>query len=363
MYPYQEKVLEVLEDIKTKFVHKGGQTNAGPQLAASVPVKSLGDQIADALKEQKSKVEGLKKEGKGFALSLDAKAVGNMGTSASLTGSYFSSSTLPGVAGIPYEIEHVRDLLRSYQVNTSVVRYVVDKDGEGGPTMVAEASAKPQIDRDFEIKDAPVRKMATHFRVPDEMLEDIGFLGQYLSEVGSQEIADLEDQQILYGDGTGQNFSGFNTTGTAFAAGTSVVSSPTRIDVISAAKKQLRTAKYGGPLYALVNPADAFRMRTTKDTTGNYIFSPANPMPPKIDGVTVIEHTAVTDDGFFVFSPRAAALADRAGLSVRFFDQDQDNATKNLITVVIERRTALVTQQPGAIIRGTFTTAITELTS
>jgi hypothetical protein len=56
-------------------------------------------------------------------------------------------------------------------------------------------------------------------------------------------------------------------------------------------------------------------------------------------------------------------VVDRKGTSVRFFDQDQDNAIKNLVTVVIEKRLAMPVYFPGSIIRGAFATAITDLTS
>jgi HK97 family phage major capsid protein len=231
--------------------------------------------------------------------------------------------------------------------------------------MTAEAATKPQIDRDLEIKDAPVRKMATYFRVPEEMIEDIPYLQSFLGQVGLEEVAVVEDNQILYGDGTGQNLSGFNTLGTAFAAGTSVIgASANNFDVIGAAKKQLRVSKFGGGLVALVNPLDYFDMKYKKDTANNYLFQSNQGVTPMvIDGVQIIEHTAVTAGGFFVFSPRAAAIFDRAGTTVRFYDQDQDNAIKNMITIVIEKRLALPVYYPTAIIRGTFATAITDLTS
>lgn len=333
---------------------------------AHIVAKNFRDELGGKLAEQKSKLEEFKSTKKGFSLDLESKAVGNMASSTNLTGTYFVPPTVvPGVAVKPYESLHVRDILPGGSTNSNVVRFVVDNGGEGGPTTVAEGATKPQIDRDLEIKDAPVRKIATYFRVPEEMIEDISYLTSFLSQVGLEEVMAVEDTQILFGDGTGQNLSGFNTLGTAFAAGTTVVgASANNFDVIGAAKKQLRNAKFGGALYALVNPTDYFAMRWSKDTTNNYIFQANQGVTPMvIDGVTIIEHTAVTAGSFFVFTPRAAALFDRAGATVRFYDQDQDNAIKNLVTIVIEKRIALPVYYPTGIIRGTFSTAITDLTS
>jgi HK97 family phage major capsid protein len=360
----QKALFEKLEEKFDKLIAKAGRAGSG-----GAQVKSFGNELGEKLVEAKSKLEAYKTEKKGFSLELEAKAVGDM-AAANLTGSYFvQPDYVPGVSALPYESVHVRDLLPKGSTTSNTVRYVRDMGGEGGAGMTAQGAIKSQVDRDLQIFDAPVRKITTYFRLPEEMIEDIDYMQSFLVNIGLEEVMLTEDNQILYGDGTGQNLSGFNTVGTAFAAGTSVIgATANEFDVIGAAKKQLRVAKFGGPLYALISPINYYDMRyKRKDTTNNYIFqAPSlNPMGGALqaDGVTILEHTAVTAGDFFVFAPRAAQVVDRKGTSVRFFDQDQDNAVKNLVTVVIEKREALPIYFPGSIIRGTFTSAITDLTS
>jgi HK97 family phage major capsid protein len=136
---------------------------------------------------------------------------------------------------------------------------------------------------------------------------------------------------------------------------------------VPAAKKQLRVAKHGGPLFALVNPIDYYKMKYTKDDSKNYTFQAPSLTPAgmalEADGVSILEHTAVTAGDFFVFTPKAATIFDRTGTTVRFYDQDQDNAINNLITVVIEKRLALAVYYQTGIIKSTFSAAITDLTS
>jgi HK97 family phage major capsid protein len=309
-------------------------------------------------------------EGKGFTIEMprSRKTVGNLGSAANLTGSYFvQPDRVPGLTMALYEETHMRDLLPTGSTNSNMIRYIRDLGGEGGPTMVAEAGTKPQIDRDLQIFDAPVRKMATYFRVPEEMIEDIPFLSSFLTQIGLEEVKAVEDTQIIYGDGTGQNLSGLFTNKTAFAAGTSVIgASSNQFDVIRAARKQLRVAKVGGPLVGLISPVDWFDMKSKKDTTNNYLFLGGGngiDLGMNIDGVQLVEHTAVTAGDFLVFSPKAAMIFDRSGTAVRFFDQDQDNAIKNLVTIVIEERLALAVYRTAGIIKGAFSTAITDLTS
>lgn len=319
-----------------------------------------------------AKAANLKKyrdgDGKGFHIEIDKKAVGNMASATSLTGSYFvAPQVVPGVVLQPFEELHMRNILPVGTTNSNIIRYVRDNGGEGGPGMVAEGGTKPQIDRDLQIYDAPVRKIAVHFRVPEEMIEDIAYLSSLLTNIGMEEVNKYEDTQILYGDGTGQNLTGLATAATAFAAGSSVIgASANEFDVIRAAKKQIRVAKLGGPLVGLISPTNWFDMKSRKDTTNNYLFLGGGngiDLSMNIDGVQLIEHTNVADGDFIVMQPRAAQIFDRAGTTVRFYDQDQDNAIKNLITIVIERRIALPIYRPAAIVKGTFTAGITDLTS
>lgn len=331
--------------------------------------KNFYSEFGQKLQAREKDLKEFKQTKKGFGtIELESKAVGNLSSTGSVTGNYFvSPQVVTGVQAKLYEQTHMRDILPVGSTNSNIIRYVRDMGGEGGPAMVAEAGTKPQIDRDLAILDAPVRKIATYFRVPEEMIEDIPYLQSFLTQIGIEEVMLLEDTQILYGDGTGQNLSGLFTNATAFAAGTSVVSAPNNFDILLAAKKQGRIAKTN-PTVALISPLDMYEMRTTKDSTNNYLFlGGGNGIDVNgnlnVAGLRVIEHTSVVAGDFLVFDPRNAAIFDRAGTTVRFYDQDQDNAIKNLITIVIEKRLALPIYRTDGLIKGTFATAITDLTS
>ncbi len=355
----KEELTASVNEIKAK---------AGTSFGGGGQPLNFANELGQKLSEKASELKAFKdNKFKGFGhIEMESKVVGNFASATSLTGSYFVEPTLvAGVTAKLFETVHMRNLLPVGSTNSNTIRYVVDNGGEGAPTMVAEGAAKPQMDRDLEIKDSPVRKIATHMRLPEEMVDDIPYLQSFLVQIGIEEVMIVEDNQILYGDGTGQNLTGFNTTGTPFAAGTSIVAAANEFDVIGAAKKQIRNNKIGGNLVALINPTSYYNMRYgRKDTTNNYLFMGGGNginLGLQVDGVQIYEHTAVTEGGFFVFSPQAASIYDRAGTTVRFYDQDQDNAIKNLITIVIEKRLALATYRPLAIVKGTFATAITDL--
>ena len=113
-----------------------------------------------------------------------------------------------------------------------------------------------------------------------------------------------------------------------------------------------------------MNPADVYGIKALKATDGDYLkrinFTADGRLI--VDGIPVAVSTAMTAGSFMVGElSRAAIMYQREGLSARFYDQDQDNAILNLVTVVIEERIALAKPYQNAVFFDTFadvTTAI-----
>jgi HK97 family phage major capsid protein len=346
-----QKTADKLEEIEKKGITAG--------IGGAPSMKSYTQEVEEKLVQHKDRL----KAGARFGFELGTKAVGNMGSATNLTGSYFvAPQNVPGVVMQPYNQVHMRNLLTTGTTTSNVVRYVRDLGGEGGPTTVAEAATKPQMDRDLQVFDANVRKIATYLRVPEEMIEDIEYLTSFLTNIGTEETLAVEDTQILYGDGTGQNLSGLFTNATAFAD-LGVVTSPNRFDVLRSAQTQLRIAKRT-PNFAIVNPLDYFLMTSAKDSTNNYILQGGgNGLVPSLDGVPIYQMNQVVSGDFLVGDSRAAQIFFRSNINVRFYEQDQDNAIKNLVTIVIEERLALPIYYTTGFVKGTFSAGITALTT
>lgn len=350
----QQKQLDAVETELKKLKSLGGRADEA---------KSIQEVVFEGLEKSENR-KTYKDNKKGFSIDLSQKAVGNFGSSANLTGTYFAGfQQRPGVLLKPYELVHAREVMTVGQTGSPTIRYIVDNGGEGAFTTVAEGATKPQIDRDLEIKDAVVRKIAAYSRVPEEMIDDIPYLTTFITSFMTEELLVVEDAQILYGDNTGQNLNGISTQATAYAAGM-VVATPNAYDVIVSAKNQIRLQKLASPTAIFMHPTDYTVLRLAKDTTGNYLFKELAAGLGTIDGTPVVQSTAVTLGSFIVGDFRSGAgLFDRMQRNVRFYDQDQDNAIKNLITIVMEERLALVVYRPLAFVKGTFAAAITDLTS
>jgi len=148
----------------------------------------------------------------------------------------------------------------------------------------------------------------------------------------------------------------------SFAAitGLSLVS---RFDALVNSISQVRTdnGEYQASAIML-NPEDYYIMLVEKDNENRYYFPDAvrfGGQPPRVAGVPVITNTAVTADDFIVGDFNlGATMALREGVSLQFFEQDQDNVIKNLVTVRVEERLALPIHNPNAFVYGDFTTAL-----
>lgn len=319
------------------------------------------DALGEQLTKAKDKLSGYKSNR--VPVNLELKLVGNM-AAANLTTSgtqnFVDPTRLGGVGRKPYELTHLRDILRVQPIQGDSAYVIRDAAGEGGPTAVAAGVVKPQSDRDYVKLIVPVTKIAHYFKIPEEMLEDVDWLRNEISAVGVEDLLAKEDDLILNQVGAAGLFAGLTTAtnSTAFAAPASLalaIDLANNYDVLVAAWTQLRILKNSAN-YALCNPADYARMVLTKEsaTNGAYVFGAPNIAIPNIFGIPLIPHTAITSDKFLLGDFSKVALGQRAGISVRFYDQNEDDAIKNMVTVVIEERLTVVADRADRLIYGDF---------
>jgi HK97 family phage major capsid protein len=110
----------------------------------------------------------------------------------------------------------------------------------------------------------------------------------------------------------------------------------------------------------LMNPADWAQIEIDLFTVAaGQVRVGVNEMGQRtLFGVPVISTVGVTADTFAVGNfAQACTMYEREGVIVEMSDSDSDNFTKNLITIRAERRLALATERPAAIIGGDLTPA------
>jgi HK97 family phage major capsid protein len=322
---------------------------------------SFKGELSSQIAEHQSELRELKNNGRSFRMELKV-ANDPMTTGNTFTNEVIESDRLPGVFFDPDRATHVRQFLSQAATTSDNVRYVRETAYTDGTDVQTEGSAKGISDFSLQAYDAPVRTIASYIRVSRQMLDDTAFLTSYINQRLPKKLFVDEDDQILYGDGTGENLEGITEVAQAYAdnASMSIVS---RFDALVNA---ISIARQGNGEYQasaiMLNPEDFYIMLVEKDSENRYYFPDAvrfGGQPPRIAGVPVITNTAVTADDFIVGDFNlGATLALREGVSLQFFEQDQDNVTKNLVTVRVEERLALPIHNPNAFVYGDFTTAL-----
>ena len=270
---------------------------------------------------------------------------------------------LPGIITQPDRPQHVRDFIATGQTASNQVVYVRESSYTDGTGLTAEGALKPNSGLTLETKVAPVVKIANYFKISEEMLTDIPQLMSYIGSRATSKLLLVEDAQLMNGSGVGLNINGIKTQASAFTGGTIKVPTPNDFDVLRAAISQIRLKEYQANAIML-NPEDAAIMEMTKNTQGSYVL-PAmlNVTPSSISGVRIIENTIMAPGTFLVGDfAQGAQVFFREGISIRVYDQNEDDAIKNLCTVVIEERLALCVYRPEVFVTGTFAAAITAIT-
>lgn len=267
----------------------------------------------------------------------------------------------PGIIFDPDRASHVREYLPSGSTTSDSIRYLEETSYVDGTAPRTTGSLMGETTFDLTVKDAQVRNVSTYVRLTDEMLSDVSGLTSYLSARLPKKIRVKEDNMLLYGVDAPFTFTGITEVAAAYVdelADANV----NRYDVLIKAIAQVRDFEYKATAI-MVHPDDYFNMLLIKDGYGQYVMPDAirfGTEMPRIAGVPLVANTAITTGDFLVgdFS-LGAQLFDRQQSSVRFFEQDQDNAIRGVITVVANERIALPIYRPNAFVYGTFAAALT----
>jgi HK97 family phage major capsid protein len=356
-----ELVKEQVGDVVAKFnermdameVANKKQMNAGKKMT-----------FKSALQEaiEGGAIEGMLK-GNSRSASLVVKA--DMTIGADFTGEVIPADRVAGYKYDPTRPVHVRQLIPQGSTASDVVRFVKESGYSNGAAATAEGVTLTQSDFDMTASDANVRKIATYFRISDEMLADTPQLTSYLSARAPEKLLEVEDTQILSGNGSAPNLSGITTDAAAFdLAGefADAVDSANQFDVLIASLNQLAIANYSADTIML-HPTDFHKILLLKDSTAEYIKKDVyQGLQPQFNGVRVVLNTAITSGTFLVGNfAQGTQLWVRDNVNVEFFREDGTNVRDGFVTVRVSERVALTNYLPNAFVYGTFSTAIASL--
>ena len=204
---------------------------------------------------------------------------------------------------------------------------------------------KPEGSWAFAVVQANVKTIAEWVPVTKRALADVAQLEGLINDQLSADVAEAEENQLLNGDGSGENFTGIaNTSGIqtqAFAT-----------DIFTSVRKgitKLRTVGRVNPTAILMNPADAESVDLTKDANNQYYYGGPSAIGQRtLWGVPVIESESQTA-GFATLGDFTKAVVwDREQTTVTMTDSHSDFFVRNLVAVLAEERLAFGVTRPTA---------------
>ena len=285
-------------------------------------------------------------ENKQYGASLAMKAAALMTT----------ANVLPNVAGgfsplfgnyIDTEIGHVPKpeniilplVTVKTQPGTESIWFSDRINEDGDAAFIAEGALKPLADADWQTSKRDIKEVAVRWKFTKRLMMHAPAIVQDFQEHARELVEQKIDDQILEGDGTGNNLAGLEELASAFIVPAGLAGyyqAPNIYDVIMAMATRVRLSNFKGQITAVLNTVWMAKMAGIKDTENRYIVAPfVSPDGTRVGAVNVKFSNKIADD--------AIVVGDLKKFNVVFaenimYDEgyENDDFSKNLVSRKLE---------------------------
>ncbi|WP_374446968.1 phage major capsid protein [Providencia sp.] len=311
--------------------------------------KSIGQQVisADVLKDINSSMQASKR------ISVPVQAAL---TSVDVAQGVVEPHRLPGIDVAPKQRLFIRDLIAPGKTQSPAIFWVQQTGFTNAAAVVPENTAKPYSNIQFATKITPVTTVAHMFKASKQILDDFAQLQSLIDAEMRYGLKFVEEQEILFGDGSGAHLHGIMPQASKFKA-EFVVDKQNGIDDLRLAMLQAQLARFPATGHVL-HSIDWAKIELIKDTLGRYIL--ANPSAlagPTLWGLPIVVTETAAFNGKFLTGAfnMGAQLFDREETNVVISTENADDFEKNMISIRCEERLALALKRPEAFVYGDFT--------
>lgn len=262
----------------------------------------------------------------------------------------------------------MRDLISVRRTSSDTVEYVRQTAHTNAAAAVPEAQSaapidgttvtnvtgglKPEGSWTFERVSTSVKTIAEWVPVTKRALADAAQLEDLIRDELEADLAEAEENQILNGDGVGENLTGIlNTSG--------IQTQAFDTDIFTSVRKAVTKARVIGrvvPNGVVLNPVDVERVDLAREngTTGRFLGAGPFTMGPRtLWGLPIVESEAIPEKTGLVGDFAKAVLWDREDATVTFSDSHADFFVRNLVAALGEERVAFGTTRPTAMVETT----------
>jgi HK97 family phage major capsid protein len=255
----------------------------------------------------------------------------------------------------------LRDVLNVGRTNSNKVEWVREASYTSAAEPVAETAAKPEGTAEYDIASADVRTIAAWMPATVQQLADFPMLRTLLDGRLRHDVLLEEEEQIMYGSGSGQDFTGLTVvSGTNdIATADNRLTSPTLADQIRVGITEVQRVGRRDPNAVLMHPLDFEELSLLKGSDEHYLahIDATSSGALRIWGLPVVvsmaqefrEDPSATNRRTLIVGDfqNGCGLFVREDVSV-MVGMINDQFTKNIRTVLAEGRSAFAIFEPKA---------------
>ena len=332
-----DAITEQIEQLEQRQAEAVAATEKGNDMNIE---KSAIDILCERAAEVDTAVKGWKVSGQLRAATDAVKGVQVVDTDTSVV---VSSPARAAVAG----------LFGSATISGNAITYFVQGDTTGKATKVAENAKKPQLSLGFTPVTKPLSKIAGYVKETDEILNDAPFLASAVQNELLYQLGVTEDSAIM-----GEVLGTTGIQSVTYAEGKMV-------DAILKAKAAVAQNSPFTADFVAINPEDMVDLLTATDKNGQYLgggfFQGAYgngdyTQPARIWGLPIFETSEVAAGTVLVGAGKQAVQVYRkGGVDVNIYEQNEDDALYNRVTLLAEERLAVAVKYPKGLVKVTKT--------
>ena len=231
------------------------------------------------------------------------------------------------------------DLFSVATISGNAITYFLQGAYEGTPAVTAEGAKKTQNSTSFTGTTLALSKIAAYLKETDEILYDEPFLASEVQNSLIYQLGKVEDATVIgaIAGTTGIGAETYDGTNVTFADG-----------ILNAILKVKADSAYDASV-VILNPSDIAALMTAKDSNkqyygGGYFVGAygngAYGIPSAIWGVQIFASSTVTSGQAIVAAKEAVKIWKKGGIDVRLYEQNEDDALHNRVTLLAEERLA-----------------------
>lgn len=260
---------------------------------------------------------------------------------------YNTTVTAPQIADVDRSIAPQADRVAaaSFFTNATISGNAITYFKQGafetndGISPTAQGNKKPQVSTSFSATTLALSKLAAYVKETDEIIADAPFLASEVQNTLIYQLGCVEDAHIV------SAIAGTSGIGAAEYDGTTKTFADGILDAILKVKAD---SAYDASV-VILNPADVFTLLTAKDANkqyyggGYFVGAYGNgsvSIPAAIWGVQIFTSSAVAQGTALVAARQAVKVWKKGGLDVKLYEQNEDDALCNRVTLLAEERLA-----------------------